>query len=145
MAGRCKYELTTAQLKPSRLSNLSLSLSPNGPSGSLVTRSQTYSLRSAGKQPVAHLAVDEEGRQPTAGPGMADAMTMDQGGSAAAALRFEGGAEMSDGMRLMVPRLNNGGKLFTGTLASHCSRASPEDTAETDMDSSYTYIATSPT
>lgn len=56
-----------------------------------------------------HAAVDGEGRQPTAGPGIADAMTMDVDGGKR--LKFEGGAEMG-GMKLMIPRMSKGGKLF---------------------------------
>lgn len=53
--------------------------------------------------------VDEEGRQPTAGPGAADAMAMNGEES-----RAEGGEEMGGGMRLLVPRLKDGGALVVG-------------------------------
>jgi hypothetical protein len=53
--------------------------------------------------------VDEAGRNPTAGPGAADAMAMD-----GEELRAEGGEEMGGGMRLLVPKINDGGSLVVG-------------------------------
>lgn len=100
------------QLKSSRLASLNIAMSSSGPSGSLKLKSSSYTLRSAGKPSTAKADVDEEGRQPTAGPGLADAMTMeDDGGDR---LKFEGGAEMMGGMRLMVPRSREKGRLFAG-------------------------------
>ena len=66
-----------------------------------------------------HEVVDEEGRQPTAGPGLVDALRMDVD-SAEEQLRMEGGEEMGGGMRLLVPRLSHGGKLFVGTFSLYC-------------------------
>lgn len=87
-------------------------MSGAGPSGSLTYKHSSYTLRSAGLPKPTKADVDEEGRQPTAGPGIADAMTMDQDGGEK--LKFEGGAEMIGGMRLMVPRVKEKGKLFAG-------------------------------
>lgn len=101
------------QLKSSRLTALNIAMGSSGPSGSLTVKSSSYSLHSAGFPTPATADVDEEGRQPTAGPGLADAMMMEDGGER---LRFEGGAEMMGGMTLMVPRVEKGGKLYAGKL-----------------------------
>jgi hypothetical protein len=98
------------QLKASKLSSLNISMSRAGPSGSLKLKSSSYTLRSAGLPTPLAAAVDAEGRQPTAGPGIADAMTMDEDGGEH--MKFEGGAEMMGGMKLMVPRVKEKGKLF---------------------------------
>jgi hypothetical protein len=87
-------------------------MSSSGPSGTLKLKSSSYTLRSAGNPTTGKADVDEEGRQPTAGPGLADAMTMED--DAGERLKFEGGAEMMGGMRLMVPRSKEKGKLFAG-------------------------------
>lgn len=83
-------------------------------SGSLKVRSDTYSLVPAGHPRRAHAAVDSEGREPLAGAKLADAMAMDVDKSESAQLRLEGGEEMLGGMRLLVPRIKAGGKLFVG-------------------------------
>ncbi|OCF45158.1 hypothetical protein I317_00960 [Kwoniella heveanensis CBS 569] len=120
-------------LKPSRLSALSLTVprsshpsssypssSTNGSAGgevkgSFTYKSTSYTLTPAGssKRLKAHTVVDEEGRQPTAGPGAADSLTMDAGDEGE--LAVEGGEEM-EGMRLLVPRVKQGGKLFVAPL-----------------------------
>ena len=108
--------LTASQLKASRLSDLNVTCpSPNEPhshpAGTLKTKSQTYELVPAGWGLRTHEVVDEAGRQPTARPGLVDAMAMDID-TGEEQLRIEGGEEMSGGMRLLVPRLSEGGKLF---------------------------------
>lgn len=85
------------------------------PSGSLRLKSQSYKLVPAGSSNPAHAKVDEEGRQPTAGPTLADAMAMDVDADEGE-LRIEGGEEM-EGMRLLVPKVQ-GGKLYIGACAS---------------------------
>ncbi|WVQ80259.1 hypothetical protein IAT38_002364 [Cryptococcus sp. DSM 104549] len=106
-------------LKPSRLSALNVT-APKGSSpvsGSLKTKSQTYSLTAAGSSAPTRAAVDAEGRQPTAGPGLVDAMDMGAGGKGEEAdlMRVEGGEEM-EGLRLLVPRLKQSGKLFVAPM-----------------------------
>ncbi|KAK4688872.1 hypothetical protein P7C73_g1221, partial [Tremellales sp. Uapishka_1] len=100
--------------KPSRLSGLSLKAPTKSHptiSGKLKTKSHTYRLESTSSLPPAHETVDEDGRHPTAGPGMVDAMAMDKD-----ELKMHGGEEMLGGMRLMVPRAKKGGKLFVAPL-----------------------------
>ena len=113
-----KMTRSSFQLKPSRLSGLSITLPSHNerrshPSGSLQTKSQRYTLVSAGSGKRTHEVVDDEGRRPTAGPGLVDAMTMDFDAEEEV-LRVEGGEEMRSGMRLLVPRVKMGGKLFLG-------------------------------
>ena len=115
--------LTTAQLKVSRLSSLSLTTSSKAPSGTLKTKNQSYSLVAAGSSQHTHGVVDEEGRQPTAGPGLVDAMAMDVD-PAEGVMRVEGGEEMSGAMRLLLPRISAGGKLFVGESSREESGAS---------------------
>lgn len=102
LEGSHKARADASQLKSSRLTALNIAMGSSGPSGSLTVKSSSYSLHSAGFPTPATADVDEEGRQPTAGPGLADAMMMEDGGER---LRFEGGAEMMGGMTLMVPRV----------------------------------------
>jgi hypothetical protein len=87
----------------------------SNPSGSLRLKSQSYKLVPAGSSNPARAEVDEEGRQPTAGPTLADAMAMDVDADEGD-LRIEGGEEM-EGMRLLVPKVQ-GGKLYIGACAS---------------------------
>ncbi|ORY34204.1 hypothetical protein BCR39DRAFT_516743 [Naematelia encephala] len=101
-----------SDFKPSRLSSLSISDISESVKGTLQTRHTPYDLVPAGVSgPASHMAVDAEGRQPTAGPGMVDSMTMQD-----EVLRREGGEEMGGGMRLLVPRLNAGGKLLVAPI-----------------------------
>jgi len=92
--------------------------STSGPSGTLKYKSTSYKLHAAGEPGSSKAVVDAEGRQPTAGPGAADAMAMDGD-----ELRAEGGEEMSGGMRLLVPRIKNGGSLVVG---ESCNRISAD-------------------
>ncbi|WVF66116.1 hypothetical protein IAT40_000855 [Kwoniella sp. CBS 6097] len=126
-------------LKPSRLSALSLTVprshssssstgagsnaSSGDVKGNFTYKSTSYTLSSAGssKRTKAHTVVDEEGRQPTAGPGAADSLTMNvsaetgTGAGAGEEMGVEGGEEM-EGMRLLVPRVKQGGKLYVAPL-----------------------------
>ncbi|KAK8845527.1 hypothetical protein IAR55_006242 [Kwoniella newhampshirensis] len=128
-------------LKPSRLSAMAVSVprkKDGKVSGSLKTKHQEYKLTPAGTSKPTHVVVDEEGRQPTAGPGLVDAMAMDVDGKNAETLRVEGGEEMS-GMRLFVPRMNQGGKYYAAPvpvtrhllLTPDDSTNEPETTSET--------------
>ncbi|WWD22480.1 hypothetical protein CI109_106973 [Kwoniella shandongensis] len=105
-------------LKPSRLSALTVSVprSKEGKvSGSLKTKHQSFKLTPAGSSKPTHTVVDDEGRQPTAGPGLVDAMAMDVDGNEPEELRVEGGEEMN-GMKLFVPRLKQGGKYYVAPV-----------------------------
>ncbi|EIW67912.1 hypothetical protein TREMEDRAFT_63800 [Tremella mesenterica DSM 1558] len=103
--------------KTSRLSSLSLSspTSTRPPSGTLKTKHTTYSLVTAGDIRPSSTAVNAQGRNPTAGPGLAEAMSMDVDGDLEKDMRGEGGEEMSGGMRLLVPRASDG-KLFISPI-----------------------------
>ncbi|KAK6905306.1 hypothetical protein I204_05253 [Kwoniella mangroviensis CBS 8886] len=104
-------------LKPSRLSSLQLALPSNtsGPiTGSLKTKSHSYTLSTAGTNIHTKTKVDEQGRQPTSGPGAIDSMRMDVDESTPREMKVEGGEEM-DGLRLLVPKVKEGGKLFVAS------------------------------
>ncbi|WRT63761.1 uncharacterized protein IL334_000686 [Kwoniella shivajii] len=97
--------------KASRLSSLSLSVPSSSSTpitGNLKTKSTNYTLSTAGTSSHSHTPINEEGRQPVAGPGVdaVESMKMDD-----EKLKVEGGEEM-DGLRLMVPQITKGGKLF---------------------------------
>ncbi|WVQ62598.1 uncharacterized protein L199_000744 [Kwoniella botswanensis] len=101
-------------LKPSRLSSLQLTLPSNTSgsiTGSLKTKSHPYTLSTAGTNIHTKTKVDEQGRQPTSGPGAIDSMRMDVDQSTPREMKVEGGEEM-DGLRLLVPKVKEGGKLF---------------------------------
>ena len=87
------------------------------PSGSLKIKAHNYQLRPAGLGKRTHEVVTEEGRQPTARAGLVDAMVMDVD-AGEDQLRTEGGEEMHGGLRLLVPRLKEGGKLFIGKFTA---------------------------
>ena len=110
------------QLKTSRLSGLTVNVSSGSGSsskvsGGLKTKHRQYSLVSAGEVEAPATVVDAEGRNPTANqPGLKDALAMDID-PAEQKLRGEGGEEMRGGMRLLLPKAKEGGKLFV--CASH--------------------------
>ncbi|WWC58210.1 uncharacterized protein I303_100746 [Kwoniella dejecticola CBS 10117] len=109
-------------LKPSRLSSLQLQIpkstsasSSSSVTGSLKTKSTTYTLSTAGTSVHTRAVVDQEGRQPTAGPGAVDSLRMDvDGQDVHSEMKVEGGEEM-DGLRLLVPKIKAGGKLYAAS------------------------------
>jgi hypothetical protein len=85
------------------------------PEGTLKTKSQNYILRSTGTgKSLTKALVTEEGRQPTGDTGAVDSMLMDLGEEGDGGGEGEGAKEMGGGMRLLVPRIKAGGKLFIG-------------------------------
>lgn len=95
-------ELTCRQFKPSRLSSLQLSFDGTVPSGSLKTKSATYTLSSS--------VASSSNLLPRRA---ADSMAIDSE-HPGNVTRTEGAEEMSGGMRLMVPNLSRGGKWQIG-------------------------------
>ncbi|WVR03544.1 hypothetical protein IAU60_000536 [Kwoniella sp. DSM 27419] len=111
---------TPRDLKASRLSGMSVNVPRSKTadvSGTFKYKSTTYTLSAAGSSKLhpTHATVDEEGRQPTAGPGAADAMTLDVDGAVDDDYKVEGGEEMG-GMRLLVPRIKQGGNLYVAPV-----------------------------
>lgn len=96
-------------LKPSRLSALSIPVPKKDEplTGNLKTKSQSYILRTAGFTGSSSSSkVDEQGQGLVDSLGMGDGQGVDQ-------LAEEGGEEMG-GMRLLVPRVKEHGKLYVG-------------------------------
>ncbi|WWC66779.1 uncharacterized protein I206_100684 [Kwoniella pini CBS 10737] len=103
-------------LKPSRLSALQIQKPKSNSSsitGSLKTKNSNYTLSSAGTSLHTKTVIDEEGRQPTAGPSAMDSLRMDiDERDINEEMKVEGGEEM-DGLKLLVPKFKEGGKFFT--------------------------------
>lgn len=96
-------------LKPSRLSALSIPVPKKDEplTGNLKTKSQSYILRTAGFTGSSSSSkVGEQGQGLVDSLGMGDGQGVDQ-------LAEEGGEEMG-GMRLLVPRVKEHGKLYVG-------------------------------
>lgn len=113
LASRPGIELWTIRaprdLKPSRLSALSIPVPKKDEplTGNLKTKSQSYILRTAGfTRSSSSSKVDEQGQGLVDSLGMGDGQGVDQ-------LAEEGGEEMG-GMRLLVPRVKEHGKLYVG-------------------------------
>lgn len=95
------------QLKPSYLSRLQVS-PEDPPSGALKAKSNSYTLHSIGS------GSEPRTRSRTRSPaarGAVDSLAIDVG-EGESGMRGEGGGEMAVGMRLYVPRLERGGKLY---------------------------------
>ncbi|XAO26606.1 hypothetical protein I312_105444 [Cryptococcus bacillisporus CA1280] len=98
-------------LKPSRLSALSIPVPKKDEplTGNLKTKSQSYILRTAGFTGSSSSSkVGEQGQGLVDSLGMSDGQGVDQ-------LAEEGGEEMG-GMRLLVPRVKEHGKLYVAPL-----------------------------
>ncbi|KAL0243839.1 hypothetical protein I308_105101 [Cryptococcus tetragattii IND107] len=115
LASRPGIELWTIRaprdLKPSRLSALSIPVPKKDEplTGNLKTKSQSYILRTAGFTGSSSSSkVDEQGQGLVDSLGMGDGQGVDQ-------LAEEGGEEMG-GMRLLVPRVKEHGKLYVAPL-----------------------------
>lgn len=96
-------------LKPSRLSALSIPVPKKDEplTGNLKTKSQSYILRTAGFTGSSSSSkAGEQGQGLVDSLGMGDGQGVDQ-------LAEEGGEEMG-GMRLLVPRVKEHGKLYVG-------------------------------
>jgi hypothetical protein len=104
--------------------------------GSLTHKTTTYKLAPAGRPRLAEAAVNELGRQPTSGPGAADSMAL-----ADPIMREDGGDEMGNSMKLLVPSVKQNGALIAGRFASNSS-AQLTFSPSTDIPASATDPAT---
>ncbi|WWC85886.1 uncharacterized protein L201_000753 [Kwoniella dendrophila CBS 6074] len=118
-------------LKASRLSSLQISVPSSSSSsstsslsssitGTLKTKSTEYNLHTVGTDLHTKQIITSEGRLPQQGPGVAvDSMRMEiDGGNNNSIeereMKVEGGEEM-DGLRLLLPKIKQGGKLFVSS------------------------------